>query len=193
VKIEWTRQESLANKLATSPKAQPLTVFASQYLGNVQSSAELAKRVAQAASRCWQVEIGRGDRTKARILTQTVEGQSVGIVKGRDWQLREGDVLAAEDGQLVMVRLRPQPVMVLRFDLEQDSLALLQLGHALGNQHWPLTVHSGAIYVALVGDAKRMEATVRSFAKTFAIEGLQISFEESVNDEAIDFAQGHSH
>jgi urease accessory protein len=174
------------------------TALAEDYLGNVSESADVARRVMQAQreDRCWEVSVGLGDRTKGRILTQTQSGQPVGIVKARQWTLREGDVFVTPGNRFVLVSLQPQSVMALRFEAGVNNpIALLHLGHALGNQHWPVTVKGETMYVELVSDAAQMESTLRKIVQRLAIEGLQISFETKSSEAAVDFSvvQGDSH
>ena len=183
--------------LETSLTAAP-TELAEDYLGNVSESADVARRVMQfqREGRCLEVTIGRGDRTKGRILTQSQFGQPVGIVKARNWMLREGDVLSTQTScKLVLVSLQQQQVMALRFDKSASNraIALVRLGHALGNQHWPVTMKGDVMYLDLVTDAHSMEATLLKIAKTIGIEGLQISFEEKAADQSMDFEAGHGH
>jgi urease accessory protein len=176
------------------------TELAEDYLGNVSESADVARRVMQAQREdgCLEVWIGLGDRAKGRILTQTESGQSVGIVKARNWLLRQGDVFSTAHS-LVLVHLQPQAVMALRFaaGVRNGAIALVHLGHALGNQHWPVSVQGETLYVELVTDAAQMESTLRKIANSLAIEGLQISFETKSPEDAMDFSvvqgDGHAH
>lgn len=181
------------------PTERP-TELAEDYLGNVSESADIARRVMQAQREedgCLEVWIGLGDRAKGRILTQTESGQSVGIVKARNWLLRQGDVFSTAHNHLVLVHLQPQAVMALRFEAgaRNGEMSLVHLGHALGNQHWPVTVQGETLYVALVTDAAQMKSTLRKIANSLTIEGLQISFETKSPEDAMDFsvAQGDSH
>ena len=167
------------------------------YIGNVSESADLARRVlhARETGECLEVEIKRGDRTKGRILTQTTSGQSVGIVKERDFLLREGDLLLSESGYMVLVSIQQQRVMSLRFEdgAKNRAIALVHLGHALGNQHWPVTAKGNVLYIELIADADLMESTVEKIAKRLNIMGLQIDFETHLSDKAIDFSEDHRH
>jgi urease accessory protein len=183
------------------PTERP-TELAQDYLGNVSESADIARRVMQAQREedgCLEVWIGLGDRAKGRILTQTSNGQSVGIVKARHWLLRQGDVFSTAHNHLVLVHLQPQAVMALRFEagVSNGAISLVHLGHALGNQHWPVNVQGDTLYVELVTEAAQMESTLRTIANSLAIEGLQISFETQSPEEATDFSvvpgNGHAH
>jgi len=175
------------------------TELAEDYLGNVSESADVARRVMQfqREGRCLEVTIERSDRAKGRILTQSQFGQPVGIVKARDWLLREGDVLSTQTScKLVLVSLQAQQVMALRFEPSahnNHAMALVRLGHALGNQHWPVTLQGEVMYVELVTDAHSMETTLLKIAKTIGIHGLQISFEEKATEQSVEFETGHGH
>ncbi len=176
------------------------TELAETYLGNVSERADLAQRVAQAKENncCWNVSIELGDRTKGRILTHTATGQAVGIVKTRDWLLRDGDVFLSKNNYLVIISIQQQQVMTLQFEagVSNWAIALVRLGHALGNQHWPIVVKGEVLYVALVSDAAAMESTLRTMTETFAIEGLQIGYEFRSADNLEDFvdtADVHHH
>ena len=173
------------------------TELAEDYLGNVSESADVARRVmaAQREGRCLEVVIGKGDRAKGRILAKTAMGQPIGITKGRDWSLREGDVLSTASSKFVLVSLESQQVMVLRFDggMSNEAISLIHLGHTLGNQHWPVTVKAEAMYVELVSEAAQMEKTLRTVAERLGIKGLQISVETKSSEESVEFAGGHVH
>lgn len=170
---------------------------AETYLGNVSESADLARRVLQAreTGECLEVVVGRGDRAKGRILTQTASGQPVGIVKARDFLLKDGDVLLSERNYMVLISLQAQQVMALRFEhgMENSAIALVHLGHALGNQHWPVTAKGDALYVDLVASAEVMESTLRKIVKTLAIEGLQVTFETKSAEDSVNFSHSHAH
>lgn len=171
--------------------------LAEKYLGNVSESEALAKQVSQAqqGQRCFEVPICRRDRARGRILTRLPSGQTVGLIKGRDWLLRDGDVLATDQGNLVLICLQPQQLMALRFvpDVRNSAIALMHLGHVLGNHHWPITVQGETLYVELVAEANLMESTIRSMAETLGLEGLQVAFEVRSPDEALAFSSDHVH
>ncbi|MEM6451131.1 MAG: urease accessory protein UreE [Cyanobacteria bacterium P01_D01_bin.105] len=172
-------------------------VLAQTYLGNAREDEGLAKRVGQAiaAGLCLEVEIGRSDRTKGRILTRTASGQPVGLMKDRDWQLREGDVLETVQGHLVLVHVEAQPLMALRFspNAHNHPTALVQLGHTLGNQHWPITVRGDVVYVEMVATQAQMEKVVNEMAIALKIKGLKVSFEAKPVEDAVEFLHHHAH
>ncbi len=190
-----------ATAAVTAAVTAAMTELAEDYLGNVSESADVARRVmaAQRSGGCLEVVIGRGDRAKGRILTKAANGQPVGITKGRDWTLREGDVLSTASNKFVLVSLESQQLLALRFEagVSNQPISLLHLGHTLGNQHWPVTVKGETMYVELVGEVEQMKETLRKVVSRLGIEGLQISLETKSAEESVDFRDdfvvGHVH
>jgi urease accessory protein len=169
-----------------------MTILAPTYRGNVGADTHLAAHVKQAqhTGALLEVQLQECDRAKGRIHTHATTGEAIGIIKGRDRVLSEGDVFATDDGQLVLVHLSAQTVMVLSFsgDANGQAIKLIHLGHALGNHHWPILVQPDRLYVELVADPRVMEATVQSFA----VPGLQIGYETKATDNLLTFS-AHAH
>ena len=176
--------------------AKPLdsaaALVADTYLGNLHEKPALAKDSSQIIT----VEISRQDCQKGRIFVQTKTGQSIGIVKGRDWLLKDGDVLSTQSQQLVVVRLQQQKVIALRFDSSAHNHAvhLVHLGHVLGNHHWPIVIKGDVLYVELVADAELVESTITELASTLGIQGLSISTDVRSAEQFVDFGRSkHVH
>jgi urease accessory protein len=169
-----------------------MTELAQTYLGNSIEDATLAERIEKARSsgRCLDVHISQSDSRKGRIHAHTTSGVTVGIVKSRDWSLRDGDVLETEQGRLLLVNLQEQKVIVLRFTepVLDRAIALIHLGHVLGNHHWPIIVQERKLYVELAVDAEVIESTIREFQ----IPGLQIDYELRSPNDYLDFSE-HKH
>lgn len=170
---------------------------ADEYLGNVNDSSELASQVAQDKSKnqCLEVFIERQDCRKGRIFTQATSGHSVGIVKDRNWTLRDGDVLMTAQQQRVLVSIQKQQIIALQFERKAYNapMDLVSLGHAIGNQHWPMSVQGETIYVDAIANADRIESTLREIADTLGIKGLHIVREFKSADQSIDFSGSHGH
>lgn len=167
-----------------------MTELAQIYLGNASEDIHLSERmaIAQAAGQGWEVYINQTDSRKGRIHAHTATGIAIGIVKSRDWSLRDNDVLETEQGHLVLIKLQPQKVLVLRFDSsasgKTDAIALLHLGHVLGNHHWPILIRDQQVYVELMVDAAVVESTIRQFN----IPGLQIDYEWRSPQDHLNFS-----
>ncbi|MEA5463786.1 hypothetical protein [Leptothoe sp. PORK10 BA2] len=167
------------------------THLAQTYLGNQLQDPQLAQRLETAAY--LEVELAPSDRVKGRIFTQTMTGkpggETVGIIKDRHWSLAEGDVFQTTAGQLLLIHLQPQPVMVLRVTqaTPDQALTLIHLGHTLGNHHWPILVESDKIYIQLAGDQTVIESTLQAFK----IPGLEISYELRSPTQYLNFSAHH--
>ena len=179
----------------------PTTEVADRYLGNIKEDQELATQVTQARDthvgkghQLLTVTIERKDCRKGRIFTQAASGQAVGIVKGRDWQLRDGDVLSTHSNHLVLVSLQKQQVIALQFDptASNSSVQLVNLGHTIGNHHWPITLRKDVLYIEAAGNAEEIEATIHEIVQTLGIQGLCIARESMVGDRTLDFSSTHT-
>jgi urease accessory protein len=170
-----------------------MTELVQTYLGNSIEDASLSERIEKACSsgHCLEVYISQTDSLKGRIHAHTTSGVAVGIVKSRDWSLRDGDVFETQQGKLLLIHLQNQKVMVLRFTkpVSDRAVELVHLGHVLGNHHWPIIVQNHQIYIQLAADVEVMESTIRAFQ----IPGLQIDYESRSPQQHLDFSQHNHH
>ncbi|MBW4472298.1 MAG: urease accessory protein UreE [Stenomitos rutilans HA7619-LM2] len=169
-----------------------MTILAETYLGNQETDPTLQQQVAQArhAGDLLEVYLKTDDRAKGRIHAHSTTGVGIGIMKSRDHALNAGDVFVTQANQLLLIHLHAQAVMVLSFngDATGHAIALIYLGHVLGNHHWSVLVQNDRIYVEMVADPAVMEATVRSVN----IPGLCIDYEVRSPDAPLQFSS-HSH
>lgn len=77
------------------------------------------------------------DRTRSRYRYDSIEGQPVYLQLPRGTILRDGDLLQSEDGLVVRVIAKPEPVLTVR---AETVLHLLQAAYHLGNRHVPLEI-----------------------------------------------------
>lgn len=166
--------------------------LAQTYLGNYLKDIELKKRVEQSLAKncCLEVELTQDDSLKSRVHAKSTDGTTVGIIKERGWSLTEGDVFKTENNRLLLVRLQAQQFIVLNFSTLPPGfeIALIHLGHALGNHHYPILVTKDKIYIQLITDKKIVEATIYSFN----IPGLLITYELRAPTHQLPF-QKHFH
>ncbi|WP_414541877.1 urease accessory protein UreE [Nostoc sp. CCY0012] len=169
-----------------------MTELAQIYLGNLTDNTSLASQVEQArcSERYLEVSISQSDSRKGRIHAHTSSGIAVGIVKSRDWSLQEGDVLETQQGNLLLIHLQEQKLMVLSFTepVGDRAIELVHLGHVLGNHHWPIIVQNHKLYLQLAADVEVMESTIRNFQ----IPGLKIDYESPSSATQLDFSH-HTH
>ena len=100
----------------------------------------------------------------------------------RNHQLIEGDILEIDNDnrRALVAAIELNPVFVIDLsEIEKlDKLQIIQtcieLGHAIGNQHWPAVIKGTKVYVPLTVDRKVM----KSVMDTHAIPGVTYSFEE---------------
>ena len=166
-----------------------MTEIAQTYLGNIKENLALAEKLKASKDICLEVNLSQIDRGKGRIHAQSDSGISVGIIKSRDWLLREGDVLETKQGKLLLVHIQAQELMVLSFaeSVVNNPIELIHLGHVLGNHHYPIIVKDNKIYLQLIVDKEVIEATIRNFN----IPDLQIDYEEQVESDRFSFSQHH--
>jgi len=79
------------------------------------------------------------DRTRSRHHFETDDGQLVYLQLPRGTVLRDGDLLQADDGAIVRVLAKPEPVLTVT---AQTALDLLQAAYHLGNRHVSLEIAS---------------------------------------------------
>ena len=90
------------------------------------------------------VELDWDTRQKSRFEALDSAGDALGVFLPRGAVVRGGDVLVAEDGALVRVVARSQPVLTVRAAQSHQGspLALLRAAYHLGNRHVALEVHA---------------------------------------------------
>ncbi len=130
---------------------------------------------------------------KNRFRRKTDSGVEIAVALERNTHLRDGDILHWDEagGSAIVARIQLQDVLVVRLDgvLDQPGEILartcVELGHALGNQHWPAVVKGSAVYVPLTVDRKVMASVM----KTHAFAGITYDFQPGA--EIIPFLAPH--
>jgi urease accessory protein len=156
-------------------------IVVEEILGNVGEDARLAD-----LSRRWHATGGTETVTltaleaqKGRLRTHTDKGTPLGLSLGRGIALRDGDVLYLDEpgGRIIVARLKPEEVLVITVKPAASPEELLrvavQLGHVLGNQHWPVKVEGTSVYVPVSVDKQVMETVL----KTYDLQGIEYRFE----------------
>jgi urease accessory protein len=123
------------------------------------------------------LELDHWEAQKSRFKKRTRSGIEVAVSLNRGTFIRDGDVLVWDAGGpiLILASIRMGEVMVIELDaLMQDDPGVamrtcVELGHALGNQHWPALVKETRVYVPLAVDRKVMESVMR----THGFEGIR--------------------
>jgi urease accessory protein len=137
-------------------------VLVEKVLGNA-SDPEWARRLDEVAVE--PLSLDHWEAQKNRFRKKTASGREVAVSLDRGAFLRDGDVLLwdAAAGSAVVARISLRDVMIIHLDqlaAQQDSeyamRTCIELGHALGNQHWPALVKGARVFVPLTVDHKVM-------------------------------------
>ena len=126
------------------------------------------------------LEIDQWEAQKSRFRKTTAKGVEIAVSIARNTHIRDGDVLLwdAQAHSALVARIELRDVMIVHLD-ELTSLApkvamrtCVELGHAMGNQHWPALVKDNHVYVPLTVDRKVMASVM----KTHRFEGIRHEF-----------------
>ena len=98
------------------------------------------------ASALDQVQLDHDRRHRRRILLTTDAGRELLVDLAHATRLRDGDGLVLEEGGVVRVRARPEPLLEIH---AHSAHALVRIAWHLGNRHLP---------VQLLGDRMRIRA-----------------------------------
>ncbi len=126
------------------------------------------------------LSLDQAEAQKSRLRKTTTGGAEVAISLDRGVRLGDGDVLFWDAARRTAIVARVTLKDVLIIDLSAlpdgpDDVALarcVELGHALGNQHWPAVVKGTRVYVPLTV----ARAVMASVMKTHSFEGVTYGF-----------------
>ncbi|PWT84571.1 MAG: urease accessory protein UreE [Blastocatellia bacterium] len=116
------------------------------------------------------VNVDQWEAQKTRFRKMTVHGVDVAVSLDRGTYVRDGDVLFwdAQTDRAIVARIDLGDVMVVHLDRLANGApdvamrTCLELGHAMGNQHWPAVVKGDRVYVPLVVDRKVMTSVMNT-------------------------------
>lgn len=122
---------------------------------------------------------------KSRFLGKGVSGEEYPIALARHSQIVDGDIIDfdEENGKAVVLKIELSPVLVIDMgglaDRNPEDIIRIsvELGHAIGNQHWPAVVKGTKVYVPLTVDKKVMESVM----DTHHIEGITYEFQKGLD------------
>jgi urease accessory protein len=145
--------------------AAPLRVSA--VLGNM-SDGDWPARLA--AARIDVLSLDAAQAQRSRLRKRTEGGIDVALGLERGVQLRDGDVLQwnqnAQTALVVRVDFGEVMVIDLSSLLDDPVETLLsrciEVGHAVGNQHWPAVVKASQVYVPLTVAQETMESVLET-------------------------------
>lgn len=118
---------------------------------------------------------------KSRFLAKGDHGNEYPVALTRGSRIADGDIIAydPEARRAAVLRLDLNNVLVIDLSklsslFPEDIIRVsVELGHAIGNQHWPAVVKGTKVYIPLTVDKKVMDSVMR----THHIEGVAWSFQ----------------
>ncbi|CCE11096.1 Urease accessory protein ureE [Bradyrhizobium sp. STM 3843] len=116
------------------------------------------------------IEIDQWEAQKSRFRKTTTKGAEVAVSLDRRTHIRDGDILLwnAQALSALVARIELREVMIVHLDDLMNvapGLAMrtcVELGHAMGNQHWPALVKDNRVYVPLTVDRKVMASVMNT-------------------------------
>ncbi len=152
-------------------------IIVEDILGNA-AEPDWANRIA--ASTVDTLDLDHWEAQKSRLRKRTRGGAEIAISLNRGTFIHDGDVLVwdPQGRAVVLVSIRLREVMTIHLDgldpgdVSSAMRTCVELGHALGNQHWPALVKGNRVYVPLTVDRKVMESVMR----THRFEGIRYEF-----------------
>lgn len=154
-----------------------------EILGNINRSEEWANKLANLEVD--YIFLDQWTAQKSRFLGKGVSGEEYPVALKRHTQIVDGDILEynPENGKGVVLRIELSPVLVINMSgiseqMPEDIIRIsVELGHAIGNQHWPAVVKGTTVYVPLTVDRKVM----MSVMETHHIEGISYEFQKGLD------------
>ncbi len=126
------------------------------------------------------LRLDQAEAQKSRLRKATDGGVEVAISLDRGTQLRDGDIVCWDEAHRTAIVARIDLNEVLIIDLsallhgprEVSMTRCVELGHALGNQHWAAVVKGTRVYVPLTV----ARAVMASVMKSHDFEGVTYAF-----------------
>lgn len=122
---------------------------------------------------------------KSRFLGKGTSGTEYPVALQRHSKIVDGDVIYydPEARKAAVLRVDLSPVLVIDLsslaDKDHDTIirTSMELGHAIGNQHWPAVVKGTKVYVPLTVD----KTVMLSVLETHHIEGITFDFHSGLD------------
>jgi len=128
-----------------------------------------------------EVVIDHDHRHRRRLTLTTIQGKSVLLDLPSAVRLRDGDVLACEDGSLIRIRAKSEQLLEIH---ARDDGALLRIAWHLGNRH---------LAVQLLVDCIRIRADHVIAEMVEGLGGHAEPVEAPFDPEEGAYAGGHHH
>lgn len=97
----------------------------------------LTKRIAASHVINGSLTLTLDQRIKSRLRAKLDDGSEAGLFLDRGVVLRDGDLIASNDGTVILVQAAPETVSTVK---SEDPLLLSRACYHLGNRHVPLQI-----------------------------------------------------
>ena len=162
-----------------------------EIIGNMNLSPEWKEKLASADID--YIFLDQWTAQKSRFLGKGVSGTEYPIALARHSQIVDGDVIDYDPSanKAAVLKIELSPVLVIDMggladkDPETIIRVSVELGHAVGNQHWPAVVKGTKVYVPLTVD----KTVMLSVMETHHIEGITYEFQTGM--EVIPYLAPH--
>jgi urease accessory protein len=107
---------------------------------------------------------------KSRFVIDMASGKELAVALKRNERIKDGDIIyySAIEQKAIVIRLDLNPILVINMkaiaskDSSDVMRIALELGHALGNQHWPAVIKGYKVYVPLTVDKQVMLSVMQT-------------------------------
>jgi urease accessory protein len=144
------------------------------------------------------VELDWDIRQKSRFDATDSSGRQLGVFLPRGTLVRGGDVLVAEDGSLIKVIARAQPVLHITAEQGHGTpFDLIRAAYHLGNRHVPIELKPDHLKIepdhVLAEMLRAMHLLVTEVETAFEPEGGAYSAQPHSHTHGSSGAHNHSH
>jgi urease accessory protein len=143
------------------------------------------------------LELDWQTRQKSRFDAVDSQGRQIGVFLARGGVVRGGDVLVAEDGSLIAVKARAEPLLAVTVGPHGAPLDLLRAAYHLGNRHVPLELTPTRLQLepdhVLAGMLRRMGLVVEAVEAPFEPESGAYDPQQSAGTHDHAHGQGHGY
>ncbi len=161
-----------------------------EIIGNL-SSPEWKERMA--GCEVEYIELDQWTAQKSRFVATGDRDNKYAVALERRRQIADGDIVDYDPQRrrIAAIRIRLNEVMVIDLGFlarqrpETVIHTAVEIGHAIGNQHWPAVVKGTVMYVPLTVDRKVMESVMR----THSFENIDCEFRPG--DQVIPYLSPH--
>ena len=163
----------------------------SEVIGNLASDPEWTEKLKYANIE--YLDLDQWTAKKSRFIAKGKEGAEYAVALKRHSQIENGDILEYNPAQnkaiVIHIELKPVLVVDLQKIAQQNPVEIIrrcvEIGHAVGNQHWPAIVKETKLYIPLTVDKKVMTSVM----DTHHFEDITYEFQSG--SEVIPFLAPH--